>query len=259
MPPHTHHFRTGFSSQEYPVIKCEFRSTITEKGRHFYLGQGNRSWVFTDMRCSLSNHITRRVCETGHWCCFLLFSQGVRSAGCMMVPSTAIGSRRQSCWWETCSCFCLTQRLLAHVHWSISMQTGITSTSFIPMTNLDSLDILILGNHISPLQLPHSFPTQNLKHLDFQMNHIRAITAADVQALQKTSNVTLILKGNDITYIEPGSFQSHFYSLDLVDCAGIPGLLVGIQNSTAQTLRLGTFLRCGKGALHKPRCFTRPL
>ncbi|XP_057261473.1 CD180 antigen [Pezoporus wallicus] len=121
-------------------------------------------------------------------------------------------------------------------------QTGITSMSFIPMTNLDSLDTLILGNnHISSLQLPPNFPTQNLKYLDFQMNNIKTITAADVSLLQKTSNITLIFKGNDITYIEPGAFQSHFYSLDFGGCADIPGILAGLQNSTVQTLWLGTF------------------
>lgn len=119
--------------------------------------------------------------------------------------------------------------------------------SSMPVTNLDSLGIFISGsNHISSLQLPHNFPTRNLKCLNFQMSNIRAITAEDVQALQKTSNVTLILKGNDITYIEPGSFQFHFYSLDLVGCADIPGVLAGIQNSTAQTLWLETFYRVEK-------------
>ncbi|KAM6104787.1 LOW QUALITY PROTEIN: CD180 antigen [Pterocles gutturalis] len=121
-------------------------------------------------------------------------------------------------------------------------QTGITSISFIPMSNLDSLDTLILGsNHISSLRLPPSFPTQNLKYLDFQMNNIRSITAEDVRVLQKTSNITLIFKGNDILHIEPGAFQSHFYSLDFGGCADIPGVLAGIQNSTVQTLWLGTF------------------
>ncbi|NXJ01041.1 CD180 protein, partial [Psophia crepitans] len=121
-------------------------------------------------------------------------------------------------------------------------QTGITSMSFIPMTNLDSLDTLILGsNHISSLQFPPNFPTQNLKYLDFQMNNIRAITAEDVHVLRKTSNVTLIFKGNDFIYIEPGAFQSHFYTLDFGGCADIPGVLAGIQNSTVQTLWLGTF------------------
>ncbi|NXJ70333.1 CD180 protein, partial [Rostratula benghalensis] len=124
----------------------------------------------------------------------------------------------------------------------ILTQTGITSMSFIPMANLDSLDTLILGsNHISSLQLPPNFPTQNLKYLDFQMNNIRTVTAEDVHVLQKTSNITLIFKGNDIIHIEPGAFQSHFYSLDFGGCADIPAVLVGIQNSTAQTLWLGTF------------------
>ncbi|KFP73130.1 CD180 antigen, partial [Apaloderma vittatum] len=130
--------------------------------------------------------------------------------------------------------------------WSLKqlvlMQTGITTMSFIPMTNLDSLDTLILGsNHISSLQLPPNFPTQNLKYLDFQMNNLRTITAEDVRILMKTSNITLIFKSNDITYIEPGAFQSHFYSLDFGGCTDIPAVLAGIQNSTAQTLWLGTF------------------
>ncbi|NWX13275.1 CD180 protein, partial [Aegotheles bennettii] len=121
-------------------------------------------------------------------------------------------------------------------------QTGITSMSFIPMTNLDSLDTLILGsNHISSLQLPPNFPSQHLKYLDFQMNNIRTITIEDVHVLQKISNIILIFKGNDIKYIEPGAFQSHFYSLDFGGCTDIPGVLAGIQNSTVQTLWLGTF------------------
>lgn len=42
-------------------------------------------------------------------------------------------------------------------------RTGITSRSFIPVTNLDSLGTLNLGtNHTSSLRLPPNFPTQNL-------------------------------------------------------------------------------------------------
>ncbi|KAM9367310.1 LOW QUALITY PROTEIN: CD180 antigen [Phaethornis superciliosus] len=119
-------------------------------------------------------------------------------------------------------------------------QMGIASISFIPMTNLHSLDTLILGsNHISSLHLPPSFPTLDLKYLDFQMNNIRAITAEDVHSLQKTRNITLIFKDGDITYIEPGAFQSHFYSFG--GCCDIPEVLAGIQNPTVQTLWLGTF------------------
>ncbi|NWR74411.1 CD180 protein, partial [Centropus unirufus] len=121
-------------------------------------------------------------------------------------------------------------------------QTGLTSISFIPMTNLDSLDTFILGsNHISSLQLPPNFPTQNLKYLDIQMNNIKTIRAEDVQILQKTNNVTLIFKGNEVLHIEPGAFKSHFYSLDFGGCSDIPGVLAGIQSSTVEILWLGTF------------------
>lgn len=125
------------------------------------------------------------------------------------------------------------------------LNTGITSM-FIAVTNLGSLGISILGsNHISSLQLPPNFPTQfeclTPQTLHFQINNTQAISAEGVQALQKNSNVTLILKGKDIPYTEPGSSQSHFYSLDLVICADVPGALVGTQDSTAQTFQLGTF------------------
>ncbi|KAM4879300.1 LOW QUALITY PROTEIN: CD180 antigen [Sylvia borin] len=121
------------------------------------------------------------------------------------------------------------------------LNTDRNNMFFIPVTNLDSLGILNLGSyHISSLQFPLNFPIGNLKCLNFSMNSMQAITAGDVQALQKTSTVTLILTGNDITYTEPGSFQSHFYSLSLVG-DGIPAALVRIQNSTAQALWLGRF------------------
>ncbi|KAM3655201.1 LOW QUALITY PROTEIN: CD180 antigen [Ammospiza maritima maritima] len=120
-------------------------------------------------------------------------------------------------------------------------QTGITSMFFIPMTNLGNLRYLILGsNHTSSLQLPPNFPTRHLT-LHFHINNTQAISAEGVQALQKNRHIPLILKGKDIPYTEPGSSRSHFYSLDLVSCADIPGALVGIQDSTAQTFWLGTF------------------
>ncbi|KAM6991163.1 LOW QUALITY PROTEIN: CD180 antigen [Passerculus sandwichensis] len=120
-------------------------------------------------------------------------------------------------------------------------QTGITSIFSIPMTNLGNLRYLILGsNHTSSLQLPPNFPTRHLT-LHFHINNTQAISAEGVQALQKNRHIPLILKGKDIPCTEPGSSQSHFYSLDLVSCADIPGALVGIQDYTAQTFWLGTF------------------
>lgn len=81
------------------------------------------------------------------------------------------------------------------------LNTDRNNMFFIPVTNLDSLYIFILGsNHISSLQLPPSFPTGNFKHLDFPTNSIQATTAGEVQALQKSSTVTLTLKRNDVTY-----------------------------------------------------------
>ncbi|XP_065261939.1 CD180 antigen [Emys orbicularis] len=122
-------------------------------------------------------------------------------------------------------------------------QTGLTSLAFIPMQNLDNLETFDLGsNHISSLQLPPSFPTRNLKYLDFQMNNIQRIAAKDINILLQTKNLTLILTGNDIIHIEAGAFQSNlFYSLDFGGCIDISVVLAGMQETRTHTLWLGTF------------------
>ncbi|XP_025038433.2 CD180 antigen [Pelodiscus sinensis] len=122
-------------------------------------------------------------------------------------------------------------------------QTGITSLTFIPMQNLDNLETFDLGsNHISSLQLPPNFPTRNLKYLNLQMNNIQRIAAKDIDILQQKKNLTLILKGNDITHIEAGAFQSNFfYSLDFGGCIDISVVLAGIQGTKTYSLWLETF------------------
>ncbi|XP_067424868.1 CD180 antigen [Emydura macquarii macquarii] len=122
-------------------------------------------------------------------------------------------------------------------------QTGLTSLAFIPMQNLDNLETFDLGsNHISSLQFPPSFPTRNLKYLDFQRNNIQRIAAKDIDILLQMKNLTLILRGNDITHIEAGAFQSNFfYSLDFGGCTDISVVLAGMQDTKIHTLWLGTF------------------
>uniref|UniRef100_A0A8C8RY33 CD180 molecule n=1 Tax=Pelusios castaneus TaxID=367368 RepID=A0A8C8RY33_9SAUR len=122
-------------------------------------------------------------------------------------------------------------------------QTGLTSLAFIPMQNLHNLETFDLGsNHISSLQFPASFPTRNLKYLDFQMNNIQRIAAKDIDILLQMKNLTLILKGNDIMYLEAGAFQSNFfYCLDFGGCNNISMILEGMQHTKIHTLWLGTF------------------
>ncbi|XP_060615649.2 CD180 antigen [Anolis sagrei] len=123
-------------------------------------------------------------------------------------------------------------------------QTGLTGLRFIPMQDLGSLEILILGNnYIQSLKFPSNFKTRNLKYLDFQMNNIQKISAKDVMLFKKLSNLTLILKGNDIVHIDPGAFSSiSFYSLDLSGCVDIPIILKGLEGGRSVALHLGTFL-----------------
>ncbi|XP_074850365.1 CD180 antigen [Carettochelys insculpta] len=122
-------------------------------------------------------------------------------------------------------------------------ETGLTSLTFIPMQNLDNLETFDLGsNHISSLHLPPNFPNRNLKYLDLQMNNIQRIATKDLEILQDTKNLTLILKGNDITHIEAGAFHSNsFYSLDFGGCFDISVVLAGLKDTQTHSLWLGTF------------------
>lgn len=64
----------------------------------------------------------------------------------------------------------------------------------------------------------------------------------DVAILQQSHNLTLILKGNDMTYIEDGAFQStFFYSVDFGGCIDISVVLSGMQGSQTHILKLETF------------------
>ncbi|MEJ1275638.1 CD180 antigen [Cricetulus griseus] len=123
------------------------------------------------------------------------------------------------------------------------IQTGMSSLDFIPMHNLKNLESLHLGsNHISSIKLPKDFPTEKLKVLDFQNNAIHYLSKEDVGSLQQATNLSLNLKGNDITRIELGAFKSTiFQSLDFGGTLDLLVIFKGLQNSTVQSLWLGTF------------------
>ncbi|XP_027719286.1 CD180 antigen [Vombatus ursinus] len=122
-------------------------------------------------------------------------------------------------------------------------QTGMTSVTFIPMQNLENLEILRLGsNHLSSIQLPSTFSAHNLKVLDFELNAIHHITKKDVASLKQANNLSLNLKGNNIRDIEDGAFHSTtFQSLNFGGIFDVSTVLKGLQNSTTQTLWLGSF------------------
>ncbi|KAL1783023.1 CD180 antigen [Sigmodon hispidus] len=123
------------------------------------------------------------------------------------------------------------------------IQTGISSLEFIPVHNLKNLESLHLGsNHISSIKLPKGFPTENLKVLDFQNNAIHYLTKEEMGSLHQASNLSLNLKGNDITGIEPGAFESTvFQSVDFGGTVDLLVIFTGLQNATIQSLWLGTF------------------
>uniref|UniRef100_A0A8D0B5I3 CD180 molecule n=1 Tax=Salvator merianae TaxID=96440 RepID=A0A8D0B5I3_SALMN len=122
-------------------------------------------------------------------------------------------------------------------------QTGLTSLTFIPMQDLGNLETLILGNnYIQLLELPPHFPTRKLKYLDLQTNFIHKISAKGIDALKQVQNLTLVLKGNDITQIDVKAFESmFFYTLDFGTCVNIPVILEGLQGVRTVVLWLGTF------------------
>ncbi|XP_029798223.1 CD180 antigen [Suricata suricatta] len=123
------------------------------------------------------------------------------------------------------------------------VQTGISNLEFIPVYNLEKLESLYLGsNHISSITFPENFPTQNLKVLDFQNNAISYLSSEDVNGLEKATNLSLNFNGNDIRGIEPGAFHSkRFQSLKFGGTLNLSVILNGLQNSTTQSLWLGTF------------------
>ncbi|XP_037657441.1 CD180 antigen [Choloepus didactylus] len=123
------------------------------------------------------------------------------------------------------------------------IQTGISNLEFIPVHNLKHLESLHLGsNHISSINFPKDFPTYNLKVVDFQNNAIQHLTGQDMDSLKQATNLSLSFNGNNIKAIEPGAFHSKvFQSLNFGGTFDLPIILRGLQNSTIQSLWLGTF------------------
>ncbi|XP_008160285.2 CD180 antigen [Eptesicus fuscus] len=121
-------------------------------------------------------------------------------------------------------------------------QTGISNLEFIPVHNLENLESLYLGsNYISSIKLPENFPTQNLKVLDFQNNALHFLSREDLNALGAT-NLSLNLDSNDIKGMEPGAFHAKvFQSLRFGGILDVSVILKGLQNSTTQSLWLGTY------------------
>uniref|UniRef100_A0A8C5M128 CD180 molecule n=1 Tax=Leptobrachium leishanense TaxID=445787 RepID=A0A8C5M128_9ANUR len=125
-------------------------------------------------------------------------------------------------------------------------QSSITNISDIKLTSLDSLETLSFGhNFISSVKLPDGLPTEKLQTLDLQFNNIKKIYAKDTDVIQGIKNLSLILKGNQIDYIEPGSFNSSkLFNLDLTACGqnmDLAVLLAGLHGLSTNILRIGTF------------------
>ncbi|XP_004703751.4 CD180 antigen [Echinops telfairi] len=123
------------------------------------------------------------------------------------------------------------------------IQTGISNLEFIPVHNLENLESLYVGsNHLTSIQLPTDFPTRNLKLLDFQNNAIHYLTRKDMDSLKQATNLSLNLNGNDIKGIEPGAFHSKFFqNVNFGGTFDVSVIFKGLQNSTIQSLWLGTF------------------
>lgn len=122
------------------------------------------------------------------------------------------------------------------------IQTGISNLEFIPAHNLENLESLYLGsNYISSIKFPENFPTQNLKVLDFQNNALHFLSHEDLNTLGAT-NLSLNLDSNDIKGMEPGAFHAKvFQSLRFGGILDVSVILKGLQNSTTQSLWLGTY------------------
>ncbi|XP_068127892.1 CD180 antigen [Hyperolius riggenbachi] len=125
-------------------------------------------------------------------------------------------------------------------------ETSVSDLGLLPVKSLSNLETLHLGsNFISSIELPDNIAVTKLKTLNFELNSIRRISAEDAKVLKQINNLTLILRGNDIEYIEPNSFNiSNFYSLDLTGCAretDLSSILKGLHGLTTETLGIGTY------------------
>ncbi|XP_071993530.1 CD180 antigen [Engystomops pustulosus] len=126
-------------------------------------------------------------------------------------------------------------------------ETSVQDLSFIPLKSLKGLVTLHLGNNfISSIKFPPNITLDNLKLVNFALNRINSISVEDARFLKQIKNLTLILKGNNIEYIEPNAFNSSdFHHLDLTGCAwntDLSSLLSGLIGLTTGTLRIGSFL-----------------
>lgn len=123
------------------------------------------------------------------------------------------------------------------------IQTGISNLEFIPVHNLENLESLYLGsNHISSIKFPKDFPARNLKVLDFQNNAIHYLSREDMRFLEQATNLSLNFNGNNVKGIELGAFGSIvFQSLNFGGTLNLSVIFNGLQNSTTQSLWLGTF------------------
>lgn len=125
-------------------------------------------------------------------------------------------------------------------------KTFISDLWLIPMKSLSNLETLHLGsNYITSIQLPDDTPVTKLKTLNLELNHISRITVENSNTFKHTDNLTLILKGNNIEYIEPNSFNSsNLHCLDLTGSAwnvDLSSVLKGLNGLRADSLRIGTF------------------
>ncbi|XP_044148194.1 CD180 antigen [Bufo gargarizans] len=132
---------------------------------------------------------------------------------------------------------------LQHLH---LQETSIVDISFIPLTSLKDLVSLHLGsNFISSIRFPQDITLDNLTLVNFALNQINTISVKDSEYFKKIQNLTLILKGNNIDYIEPNAFNhSYFHQLDLTGCGwntNLSSLLNGLNGLTTNALGIGTF------------------
>ncbi|XP_018424531.1 PREDICTED: CD180 antigen [Nanorana parkeri] len=126
-------------------------------------------------------------------------------------------------------------------------KTSISELWFIPMKTLPNLETLHVGsNYITDIQLPDDTPMTKLRTLNFELNQISRISVEDLNILKHTNNLTLILKGNNIEYIEPNAFNfSNLHCLDLTGSAwnvDLSSVLKGLNGLRADNLRIGTFI-----------------
>ncbi|XP_041922165.1 toll-like receptor 4 [Alosa sapidissima] len=143
--------------------------------------------------------------------------------------------------------------VLEKIHKLVLVDIGLLSLDSLNLQSLTSLKELKVGtNRLFSLALPsYAVSFKEFTLLDLHKNNISTIRAVDTSVLrQMSSNLTLILSSNPISFIETGAFNGlslrEINLLDTISSTTAREALGGLSGLKVKKLKIGHFLAMGK-------------